>query len=277
MGNSILYILRHGGNAKQFFEHNDDWVDSIDHPMNEYFSYVRRGLVYHFKEKPKHRFIRKLYMSAGTDAHGDFNYLLSSHALVLLEYTEFLNWAKGGYSGIEGDNNAFGRARTYTLTCERTRKAGQFDGKELIPSDSGSKTEVCPADPLKHGDHIDLNKTPRASVMAYREGNTVLTDGPICTMSTDANCRFNSDPNSLVWHDKVCSYENYDGSIGGNGVFDGGGTMLAPVVPAFDKPTIGIKTKWKGRNDYLPEATGNQIKSRSIFISLDMKRMRRGK
>jgi len=231
-------------NSGQVFQPNLDWDKTISDAKIEFFSYVRDGLVYSFKQSPEYRFIRKLYMSAGTDAHGDFNYVQSGEATAVAEfYAAFYASA----NEIVANNNAFGRVRTYVLTSERKIKAGDEAGimavnppvEVFVPGVSKSSSAKPP-------------KPPFESVMAYREGNTVLTDGPICTFSTDANCRFNSDSDKLSWHDQLCTWENYDGTIGGKGSFDGGGTMLAP----HRNPEVWVRTKWNGRNDYFSETEG---------------------
>jgi subtilisin family serine protease len=59
---------------------------------------------------------------------------------------------------------------------------------------------------------------------AYADGNTVVTDGPLVSLSLDADRRFDSE--RLAWHDALQATENKDGRIGGEGALDGGYTAL---------------------------------------------------
>lgn len=59
---------------------------------------------------------------------------------------------------------------------------------------------------------------------AYSDGNTVVTDGPLVSLSLDADRRFDSE--RLSWHDARQTTENKDGRIGGEGALDGGYTAL---------------------------------------------------
>jgi len=59
---------------------------------------------------------------------------------------------------------------------------------------------------------------------AYRDGNSVTTDGPLATLSLDADGRF--DAADLRWHDQASAWEDADGRIGGEGPLDGGRTAL---------------------------------------------------
>lgn len=59
---------------------------------------------------------------------------------------------------------------------------------------------------------------------AYSDGNTVVTDGPLVSLSLDADRRFDSE--RLQWHDALQATENKDGRIGGEGALDGAYTAL---------------------------------------------------
>jgi hypothetical protein len=96
--------------------------------------------------------------------------------------------------------------------------------------------------------------------MAYREGNTILTDGPICKFSVDSECRFNSGKDSSRWHDGSCAWENADGRIGGEGNFDGGGSVLI----SRDSEAM-VNTVWDGRNDYISTTDGQPDNSEMIL------------
>ncbi len=72
---------------------------------------------------------------------------------------------------------------------------------------------------------------------AYKDGNTVTTDGPLVSFSLDANGRFDSA--DLRWHDATSSHEDRDGKIGGEGALDGGYTAL--VRRGSDAPVFGYR------------------------------------
>ncbi len=188
-----------GGPSGQFFKSNSSWDSELkqslegdpqDQNVPSYYRQVQDKLIYYFEDEEERKFIRKLYMAAGTDAHGDFN------------YRDEIDSTTKAYLGDFGtlDSNAYGRVRTYTLVHERDDFAQRMAG----------------------GDSIDL-----ISHDAYREGNTVLTDGPLCKFNLDSDGRHNPGA-SPRWHDAINKWENAEGRIGGYGDFDGGRTVLVP-------------------------------------------------
>ena len=69
---------------------------------------------------------------------------------------------------------------------------------------------------------------------AYRDGNSVTTDGPLVSFDLDAQPRF--DAADLRWHDQRAAFEDRDGRIGGEGALDGGFTALVErgsLAPVF--------------------------------------------
>ncbi len=223
--------------SDQQFVPNPKWRNGHDKTYEAYKRLLKRGLKYSFKDDKDHIFIRKLYLSAGTDSHAAFNDDVSMVAAHLAEIAK-----KSGIDlsdslpiGLSANNNAFGRLRTYTLTSQRYIRAGAS-----IPRD-------CQRYPFCGGDHPAPSNFPLED---YKEGNTVATDGPVGRFSTDANCRFNSDIHQLAWHDDLCIWENHDGLIGGRGKFDGGNTMLAPV----GNGGVMMRYDWIGKNDYRPDS-----------------------
>lgn len=208
-----------------------DWRDSHDRTYEAYMRLVSRGMHYSFSERREHVFIRKLYLSAGTDAHGDFNYSMSIPATALTEAAAAINFDS---NSLSAGTNAFGRLRTYTLTSQRYIRAGD----EIPPN--------CPEYPFCSGVRPAPSYYPLED---YKEGNTVVTDGPVGRFSADGNCRFNSDIHKLAWHDSLCRWENHDGLIGGRGKFDGGNTLLAPI----GNEGVYVYAQWIGKNDYLPD------------------------
>lgn len=215
------------------FVFNPKFRNGHDKTYSRYKFLLKRGLSYSFDNSRDYRFIRKLYMSAGTDSHGDFNYELSIGASALVEFAEIFNVDPNIMSA---NNNAFGRMRTYTLTSQRYVRAG------------ASVPPRCSSFPFCN-DETDRVAPSYYPVEDYKEGNTVVTGGPIGRFVLDGNCRFNSDYHQLIWHDSFCKWENHDGMIGGRGKFDGGNTLLAPV----GNDDVYLNAQWIGSNDYLAD------------------------
>ena len=178
-----------GGPRAQRF-HAVAWDRELTEGLDTLESQIRRGLAYSFRERPDERFIRKLYMSAGSDAHGDFNYADEVSA-TLVPHSGWLH------------SNAFARVRTYALVHDR-----------------------------REGTRNPLD--------ALRDGNTVLTDGPVFEYELDADGRHDPDAGAARWHDARVAWENADGRIGGEGVFDGGRTMLVPLPGE----SVWMRSRW---------------------------------
>ncbi len=243
-------------NPKQRFVSNPNWAKGLNGGIAEYVTFLKRGLKYSFAQRPNHRFIRKLYMSAGTDAHGDFNYLTSLESTAVAEIYDYVH---ASVDSAAASSNAFGRVRTYTLSGE---KLGRLPRADRTGSTSSVRRAFRPrmsVAALEGQVAVDDSRPRattsgsalRASVMAYREGNTILTDGPICKFSVDSECRLDSSKDNPQWHDGSCSWENADGRIGGEGDFDGGGSVLISRGSSSILNTI-----WDGRNDYDPLIDG---------------------
>jgi hypothetical protein len=179
-----------GGPEAQRFRHVP-WDAELNRSLDTLFAQIGRGLAYSFREAPTERFVRKLYLSAGSDAHGDFNYADEVPATAV-PYSGFLH------------SNAYARVRTYALAHERPEGA-------------------------------------RDPVDAFREGNTVITDGPLLSWCLDADGRFDPRAGARCWHDAESRWENVDGRIGGAGPFDGGCTALVPA-PGGD---AWIRSRWE--------------------------------
>ena len=179
-----------GGPAAQRFEARP-WDAELTRALDRWYGQLGRGLSIAFRETPRERFVRKLYVSAGSDAHGDF------------DYSDEVTATAVPYSGLL-HGNAWARVRTYALAHDRP------DGT-------------------------------RNSVDALRDGNTVLTDGPLLVYHLDADARHDPGAGAARWHDATVAYENPDGAIGGAGAFDGGRTMLVPE-PGDE---VWIRSEWK--------------------------------
>jgi hypothetical protein len=167
------------------------WDGELMRSLDTLYELLGRGLAFSFREAPGDKFVRKLYMSAGSDAHGDFNYSDEVTATML------------PYSGML-HSNAYARVRTYALAHDR-------------PADS------------------------RDALSAFRDGNTVITDGPIFDYTLDADGRHDPGAGAARWHDAASRWENADGRIGGSGKFDGGRTMLVPLPGE----RVWIRSLWK--------------------------------
>ncbi len=244
--------------TSQRFVSNPSWVKDVNGAVGEYVGFLKQGLKYNFQQQPDSRFIRKLYMSAGTDAHGDFNYLTSLESTAVAEIYDYFN---ASVKSAAASSNAFGRVRTYTLSGEKQgrflqpqRTTGAFNASRTRTAQvalAGTGSQVAIDDSRPGGGSITTVSALRASVSAYREGNTILTDGPICKFSVDSECRFDSNTENPQWHDGLCAWENADGRIGGEGDFDGGGSALISRGS-----NALLSTLWDGRNDYIPIVNG---------------------
>jgi hypothetical protein len=179
-----------GGPGAQRFRANA-WDGELRQSLDTFFGQLGRGLTFSFREAPGDRFIRKLYLSAGSDAHGDFNYADEVTATV----APYSGWIHG---------NAYARVRTYALAHDR---------------------------PAETRDALD----------ALREGNTVITDGPVFEYQLDSDGRHDPGAGAARWHDSASRWENADGRIGGSGRFDGGRTMLVPLPGE----NAWIQSRWK--------------------------------
>jgi len=256
-----------------YFIYKPGWDKENIRVEGVYKKLMARGLNYNFKQNKQRKFIRKLYMSAGTDAHGDFNYsvegapraevvardanwnpvdiwdtitdtlsFLADVADLSLDNNNFTD-----YHHMSASDNAFGRLRTYALTSQRFIEIGsKKDCQKNFPFCSGKIPTVG-----------------RQSVFAYNEGNTVVNDGPVGTFSLDSNCRFDSE--SLIYHDSLCIWENYDGLIGGRGRFDSGNTMLALKTNSG----VSMRYHWMGENYFLPDPARPENRSNNMQLTLE--------
>ncbi len=99
-----------GPDAQRFHRHA--WDAELAGSLDTLFGQIGRALAFEFRDAPGERFIRKLYLSAGSDAHGDFNYA-DEVAATAVPYSGYLH------------ANAFARVRTYVLAHDRP--AGERD------------------------------------------------------------------------------------------------------------------------------------------------------
>ncbi len=155
-----------------------EWDKGIWDGMTRWHQALAATLEYSFVSTPEERFVRKIYQSGGSDAHGDFNFSTGRAATpISLQATYNV-----------GDETWYA-VRTY---CFGDGKPGATSEERWLE--------------------------------AYADGNSVTTDGPLVTLSLDADGRF--DAGDLRWHDQSSAYEDADGKIGGEGPLDGGYTAL---------------------------------------------------
>ncbi|WP_209427457.1 hypothetical protein [Pararhodobacter sp. SW119] len=241
-----------------------NWLTGIEGGYAEYLDHVAAGLRFSFDDRRGFRFSRKIFMVAGTDAHGDFNFATGIPASVIPEVLENFEVAgrtvldligREGVPIVSMDSNAFGRVRTYTLVEDR----------QIRPGDAVTEDDAAPFVVGAEGEfHSDAAGTQGAE--AFASGNSVMTDGPICIFHLDANCRFDSTIDASAWHDATCQFENADGAIGGAGRFDGGRTALIPRHFIGDEHQVAIQTRWKGRNPYLYSQQDNSDMALELIL-----------
>lgn len=190
---------------KQFLARKaDDWIDPLVRDREDWMERARTGLAFHFDDAPDVRLYRKLFVAAGTDAHGDFNF---EEGMMVKDLDRLPALNSGQAFHQSATSRAFGRSRTYVLSSGRG-VSGWFSA---------------------HGPRGRAAEDVRA-MEALAEGNAILTDGPVFSFAIDSDAHFDSE--ALHWHSSRQVFENDDGRIGGTGNFDGGRTML--VVRAYD-------------------------------------------
>jgi MYXO-CTERM domain-containing protein len=92
-----------------FARGNDDWDDHLNRGLGFWHRDLARVMDYELKGRPGIHFPRKVFISAGTDAHGDFNQCEDRLAAIV-----------GFKSTFTVDSNAFGRVLTYTMGDAQT-------------------------------------------------------------------------------------------------------------------------------------------------------------
>ncbi|MBI5369383.1 MAG: S8 family serine peptidase [Planctomycetes bacterium] len=110
--------------AHPSFAGGSGWDHGVQYGLRKWHEFLTNLLDYNFVDQPGKKFARKIYMEAGTDAHGDFNYSvgrLATQIPVASTYTV--------------DSGAFGDTRTYCFgegkpgaTVEKRALAALADG-----------------------------------------------------------------------------------------------------------------------------------------------------
>ena len=143
-----------GGPPSQRF-HPVVWDGELARSLETYFGQLRRTLSYSFREAPQEKFIRKLYMSAGSDAHGDF------------DYSDEVSATAVPWSGLL-HSNAWARVRTYALAHDRA--AGERDAVQAF---ADGNTVISDGPLVLPELDADARHDPSAGVARWHDGRTV--------------------------------------------------------------------------------------------------------
>ncbi|RME88918.1 MAG: peptidase S8 [Planctomycetota bacterium] len=156
---------------------NTNWDSTLQKGLIKWHSYISQTLKWAFNNAPQKKFIRKIYIAGGSDAHGSFNYSDSRLATVIPLQSTF-----------SANSNAWGRVRTYclgngktgTTPALRALKAyedgntivtdgpllqvsfdsnGYFDSKNLVWHDKNSYAENEDGQIGGHGSGFDGERT----------------------------------------------------------------------------------------------------------------------
>lgn len=205
------------------FKPNPLWDAELQEGLIDWHRRIRSLLRFSFADAPEEVFPRKIYLSGGSDAHGDFNYSTTLLATVLDKEI----FRQYGLSRRSVTSNGFGIVRTYV---DSAGKPG-----------SGVEDQA-------------LN--------ALSDGNSVVTDGPVLTFSLDSDARFDTDrlawrddfkpvrgPSGRL---TALHSFNDNGRIGGNGRYDGGFTAL---VAKGTRHAI-IRYRWNNSSEFGPPFGG---------------------
>ncbi|MBI2943953.1 MAG: hypothetical protein HYY25_07105 [Candidatus Wallbacteria bacterium] len=171
-----------------------NWDDSLQYSLSRWHEFLAGGMATANPEREDVKFVRKLFIVAGSDAHGDFNRRsdvagrgFSSMPSILLRLFKFF-WMT---------DNAFGKVRTVV------------DATSLV--------------------HPSATNEQQRALLALAHGQGVLTDGPVLDFKLDSDGHF--DARTQTWHEEL-RYENDEGRIGGDGALDGGRTALVAAGSA---------------------------------------------
>ncbi|NUN48722.1 MAG: S8 family serine peptidase [Candidatus Brocadiae bacterium] len=165
-----------------------DWHAELSTGFMLHTRMARAGMQYAFDDDPdRGTFIRKVYFSAGSDAHGDFNFSTGVTASIMSHHgIEPFMMLFGSGSGAEAYDGAYAKCRTYAL-------GGTIDD-------------------LYHG-RTAVTDGPLLDVRI--DSDLRFEIGPATPGSTER---------VWLWHDKWDAAEkgrDDDGLVGGDGAFDG--------------------------------------------------------
>lgn len=139
-----------GGPVAQRFRPNA-WDGELMRSLDTFFGQLGRGLAFSFQEAPRDRFIRKLYMSAGSDAHGDFN------------YSDEVTATAAPWSGML-HGNACARVRTYALVHDREAGA-----RDAVAAFAGGTTVITDGPILEYQLDADGRHDPGAGAARWHD------------------------------------------------------------------------------------------------------------
>jgi hypothetical protein len=140
-----------GGPSAQRFE-RVAWDGELSQSLDTLFALVGRGLRFAFREAPDEVFIRKLYLSAGSDAHGDFNYSDEVTATAV-PYSGYLH------------RNAFARVRTYVLAHDRPPEA-----RDAVAAFAEGNSVITDGPILMYSLDADGRHDPGAGAARWHDG-----------------------------------------------------------------------------------------------------------
>jgi hypothetical protein len=166
---------------------NPNWDEGLHYGLMRFHQAICDSLSYPSGSDASRRFIRKFYVAAGTDAHGDFNrnsdMLARGLASLPVQVLRFLKV-------FSVSDNAFGKLRTVVDAT---------------------------------GSGLAGARVAERALDALARGQSTLSDGPVLDFALDSSAWF--DGARRRWHAHA-AFEDADGQIGGDGDMDGGRTML---------------------------------------------------
>ncbi|MBI4860792.1 MAG: hypothetical protein HY815_11100 [Candidatus Riflebacteria bacterium] len=185
----LLELLEDPSNVPEWKQGDPIWDEELNQGLQIYHQAISECLSIPASGNAAHRFIRKFYMSGGTDAHGDFNRAsdMMARGLAALP-AQILRFLKA----FTVADNAYGKVRTCVLPAA-SPEAGQT--------------------------------TEQRAVYAFAHGQSIVTDGPVLEFALDSSGRFDSARRR--WHAQP-AFEDTDGQIGGDGDMDGARTLFVP-------------------------------------------------
>jgi len=216
-------------NPLSVFTENQGYKDEYFRGVVEYHKLVSQGLSYSFHQRPQQIFIRKTFIGAGSDAHGDFGYRTGGMptAASAAVASEFLNVA-AKQAAITADPSQALTQKGDTLTpAEIAEIVAQLNAlsaqlsedaaslpKELktlfaeLSKNLGNTPRSLLTDNAfaKARSYLELVDTDeqggipaeeadilKGAIEALKNGRLVLTDGPIGAFRLDSDLRYDSD------------------------------------------------------------------------------------
>jgi hypothetical protein len=146
-----------------FVRGNPDWDGDLVKATGEWHGMLAKLMAFETKARPGIRFPRKVFINAGTDAHGDFNMTEDRMATIV-----------GLKSTFSVDGNAFGKVLTYALgegkpgaTADARAFEGLVDGNSVLTDGPLVRFSVDAEDRF---DGASLRWTEAAAVASDMDG-----------------------------------------------------------------------------------------------------------